>query len=123
MILKHENIRKIATCQGDDYPTGCLLDYPYFKENYKMIAIDIHQQQGLDADPKQFKKLVLLTRTENIDRTENTTMFFVIGEANYKNIANMIQNNLIFMNMKWLNAINSLNVKLSNPQLPKLNQK
>ena len=33
----NENIRKIATGQGDDYTTGCLLDYPHFKENYKMI--------------------------------------------------------------------------------------
>ena len=29
----YENIRKIATGKGDDYTTGCLLDYSYFKEN------------------------------------------------------------------------------------------
>ena len=46
----YENIKKIATGQGDDYTTGCLLDYPYFKENYKMIAIDSSKQQILDAD-------------------------------------------------------------------------
>ena len=40
MRKTYENIRKIATGKGDDYTTGCLLDYPYFKENYKMIAID-----------------------------------------------------------------------------------
>ena len=38
--------------QGDDYTTGCLLDYPYFKENYKLIAIDRSKQQALDADAK-----------------------------------------------------------------------
>ena len=38
-IKKYENIRKIATGQGDGYTTGCLLDHPYFKENYKMMAI------------------------------------------------------------------------------------
>ena len=38
--------------QGDDYTTGCLLDYPYFKENYKLIAIDQIKQQELDADAK-----------------------------------------------------------------------
>ena len=27
----YENIRKIATGQGDDYTSGCLLDYAYFK--------------------------------------------------------------------------------------------
>ena len=50
-ILRHENIRRIATGQ-DDYTTGCLLDYSYFKENYKMIAIDLSKQQVLDADPR-----------------------------------------------------------------------
>ena len=39
--LTYENIRKIATGQGDDYKTVCLLDYPYFKENYKIIAVDL----------------------------------------------------------------------------------
>ena len=33
--------RKILTGQGDGYTTGCLLDYLYFKYNYKMIAIDL----------------------------------------------------------------------------------
>ena len=48
----YENIRKIATDQGDDYATGCLLDYLYFKENYKMIATGLSKQQVLDADPR-----------------------------------------------------------------------
>ena len=39
----HDN-RKIATGQGDDYTTGCLLDYPYFKQHYKLIAIDLSKQ-------------------------------------------------------------------------------
>ena len=41
MNKTYENIRRIATGQGDDYATGCLLDYSYFKENYKMTAIDL----------------------------------------------------------------------------------
>ena len=39
--VTYENIRKIATGQGDDYTTGCLLNYTYFKKYYKMIAIDL----------------------------------------------------------------------------------
>ena len=58
--VTHENIRKIATGQGDNYTTGCLLDYIYFKNYYKMIAIDLSKQQALDADPRQFNKLILL---------------------------------------------------------------
>ena len=36
--VAYENIREIATCQGDDYTMGCLLDYAYFRDSYKMIA-------------------------------------------------------------------------------------
>ena len=39
--VTYENIRKIAKGQGDDYTTGCLLGYIYFKKYYKMIAIDL----------------------------------------------------------------------------------
>ena len=43
--VTYENIRTIATDQGDDYTTGCLLDYKYFRETYKMIAVDLSKQQ------------------------------------------------------------------------------
>ena len=48
----YENIRNIAAGQGDDYTTSCLLDYSYFKDHYRMIAIDLSKQQVLDADPR-----------------------------------------------------------------------
>ena len=48
----YDNILKIETGQGDDYTTGRLLDYIYFKENYKPLTIDLSKQEKLDADPK-----------------------------------------------------------------------
>ena len=60
MNKTYENIRKIATGKRDDYTTGCLLDYPYFKENYKMIAIDLsrqNRQNELDADPRTIQQI------------------------------------------------------------------
>ena len=50
--VAYENIRKNATGQGDDYTTGCLLDYIYFKNYYKMAAVDLSKQQALDVDLK-----------------------------------------------------------------------
>ena len=47
----YENIRKIATVQEDDYTNDCSVGYDYFKK-YKMIAIDLGEQQAIDADPK-----------------------------------------------------------------------
>ena len=69
---------KIATGKGDDYTTGCLLDYPYLKENYKMIAIDLSKQQAVDADPRAIQQINF---TANLDRAGSTTMFFIIEEA------------------------------------------
>ena len=48
-VRTFDNIQKIATGQGDDYTTGCLLDYNYFNNYYKMIAIDLSKQQALDS--------------------------------------------------------------------------
>ena len=78
MSKTYENIRKIATGKGDDYTTGCLLDYPYFKENYKMIAIDLSRQNELDADPRALQQINF---TANLDRAGNITIFLIIEEA------------------------------------------
>ena len=75
--VTYENIRKIATGRGDDYTTGCLLDYPYFKDSSKMIAIDLSKQQALDADPRAIQQINF---TENLDRECNTRVYFILEE-------------------------------------------
>ena len=62
--------------QGD-----CLLDYYYFKENYKMIEIDSSKQQALDADSRAIQKINF---TANLEKAGNTTIFFIIEEAKYR---------------------------------------
>ena len=75
MTKTYENIRRIATGQGDDCTTRCLLDYLYLKKNYKIIAIDLSKQQALDADPRAIQQINF---TENLERDEGATMFFLI---------------------------------------------
>ena len=55
-VVTYDNIQKNAITQQDDYTTGCLLDYPYFNNYNKMIAIDLSKQQALDTDPKAIHK-------------------------------------------------------------------
>ena len=76
--VTYENIRKIATGQGDDYTTGCLLDYPYFADTYKMIAVDLSKQQALYADPRGIQQINF---TANLDRAGNTRVYFILEEA------------------------------------------
>ena len=73
-----ENIRNIATGQGDDYSTGCLLDYIYFKSYYTMIIVDWSKQQALDADPKAIQEINF---TANLDRAGNARIYFILEEA------------------------------------------
>ena len=73
-----ENIRKIPLGQGDDYTSGCLLDYTYFKKYYKMIATDLSKQQALDADPRAIQQINF---TANLDRDGNTRFYFILEEV------------------------------------------
>ena len=77
-LKTYDNIQKISTGQGDDYTTGNFPDYPYFKKQYKLIAIDLSKQHKLDADPKAIKHINF---TRNLDRAESSRMFFIIEEA------------------------------------------
>ena len=73
-----ENIRKIAIGQGDDYTTGCFLDYPYFTNTYKMIPVDLSKKQALDANPRVIQQINF---TANLDRAGNTRVYFILEEA------------------------------------------
>ena len=55
-IKKYDETRKIATEKGDNYATGCLLDYQYFKDHYQLIAVDLSKQKELDANPRTSKQ-------------------------------------------------------------------
>ena len=45
------------TGKGDDYTTGCLLDYQYFKDHYQLTAVDLSKQKELDADPRAIQQI------------------------------------------------------------------
>ena len=74
----YDNIRKITTGQGDDCTAECLLDYPYFKRYYKLIATDLSKQPKLDTDSKAIQQINF---TVNLDREEGSTMFLIIEEV------------------------------------------
>ena len=75
-LITYDNIGKIVTGQGDDYTTGCLLDYNYFKNYYKMIAIYLTKKQAVDADPKAIQ---LINFTGTLE--QQATILFITEEA------------------------------------------
>ena len=70
--ITYDNIQKISTGQRDNYyTTECLLHYIYFKEHYKVIAIDLSKQQKLDTDPKAIQQINFNGKLEQ-DRKKQT---------------------------------------------------
>ena len=56
LIKQYENIIKVSTGQGDNYATECIIDYAYFIDNCRLIAVDSSKQKALDTAPRQFNK-------------------------------------------------------------------
>ena len=87
-IEKCDEIRKIATGKGDDYTTGCLLDYQYFKDHHQLIAIDLSKQIELDADPRAIQQIefygMLKTNSQVctvLKKSKETVLEFYKGTA------------------------------------------
>ena len=72
----YDNIRKVTTSQGDVYTTACLLNYFYF-ENYKVIEIDLCQQQELDTDPEAIQQINFIGK---VDRNGNKQFFSILNK-------------------------------------------
>ena len=68
--------KRLQLVNENDYTVGCLLDYLFFKEHYKLLAIDLSKQQKLEADPKAIQQINFTGNLEN-----NATMFFIVEEA------------------------------------------
>ena len=66
----YEKIIEIS--RNNEYTTGNLLDYDYFKKHYKLIAIDLSKQQVLQENED------LIQQINFIGRLENTAVFIII---------------------------------------------
>ena len=87
-IKKYDEIRKIATRKGDDFTTGCSLDYQYPKGHYQLIAVDLSKQKGLDADPRAIQQVEFYGKLKTnsqvctvLEKSKETALEFYKGTA------------------------------------------
>ena len=66
-IKRYEEIKKLTTGRGKDCTIGCLLDYEYIKNHYRVIAVNLRRQKELDADPKEIQQIEFTGRFKNTD--------------------------------------------------------
>ena len=81
-IKLYDEIRKISTGQGDDYTTGCLLDFSYFKKNYRLIAADLSKQKALDADSRATQQIIFTGKIRATQDNTRVIIYYIREQSN-----------------------------------------
>ena len=80
-IEQYDEIRKISTGKGEDYTTGCLLDFDYFKKNYRIIAADLSKQKALDADSRAIQQIIFTSKIKATAANARVIIFYVLEKS------------------------------------------
>ena len=95
-MKQYDGVRKVSTRQDDDYTIGCLLDYVHFKDNYKLIAVDLSKKKALDAYHGAIQQMVF-QEVAGGDNNTKIRLYIILEQSK-----------------------EAVNVKLSDTQLKKL---
>ena len=79
--IKQYEIRKISTGQGDDDTTGCLLDYSYFRKNYRLIEVDLSKQKALDADSRAIQEIIFTGKIKAAADNTRVIIFYILEKS------------------------------------------
>ena len=76
-LKQYEEIKILTTEKGDDFTTGCVLDYESIKNHYRLIATDGSRQNELDVDPKSIQQIEFFGQLKDPDdaTVANESMF------------------------------------------------
>ena len=80
-IKRYDEVTKISTGQGDDYTTGCLLDYSYFEKNYRLIAADLSKQKALDADSRAIPQIIFTGSIKSTVANTRAVIFYLLEKS------------------------------------------
>ena len=75
-IEKYRELKKVMIGKGEDYTTGSLLDFNYFKKHYNLVAVDLSKQKELDADPRAIQQIEFKYMLET-----NSTIYWVLEKS------------------------------------------
>ena len=77
-IKQYDEIRKISTGQGDDYTTGCLLDFAYFEKNCRLIAVDLSKQKVLDANSRAIQQIIFTGKIKATEENTRVLIYYIL---------------------------------------------
>ena len=80
-IRQYDEVRKISTGQGDDYATGCLLDFVYFEKNYRLLAADISKQKALDANSRAIQQIIFTGKIKATEANTRVIIYYILEKS------------------------------------------
>ena len=81
LIKQYDEFRKISTGQGDDYTTGCVLNFDYFEKNYRVIAADLSKQKALDADSRVIQQIIFTGEIKSTVANTRVIIFYILEKS------------------------------------------
>ena len=69
-MKQYDQVRKVLTGQSDCYTTRSLLNYAFFKDNYRLTAVDLSKQKALYADLRAIQQMVFQEVVGGADNTK-----------------------------------------------------
>ena len=80
-IKQYDKVRKVSTGQGDDYTTGCLLDFAYFEKYYRLIAADLSKQKALDADSRPIQQIIFTDKIKSTVANTKVIIYYILEQT------------------------------------------
>ena len=80
-IKQYDEIRKISAGQGDDYTTGCLLEFAYFEKNYRVIAADLRKQKALDANSRAIQQIIFTGKIKAAADNTRVIIYYILEQS------------------------------------------
>ena len=80
-IKQYDEVRKVSTGPGEDYTTGCLLDYAYFKDNYRLITADLNKQKALDADSRAIQQIMFTGKIKATAANTRVIIYYILEQS------------------------------------------
>ena len=80
-IKQYDEVRKVSTGPGEDYTTGCLLDYAYFKDNYRLITADLNKQKALDADSRAIQQIMFTGEIKATAANTRVIIYYILEQS------------------------------------------
>ena len=81
-IKQYDEGGKVSIRQGDDYTTGCLLEFAYFKNNYGLNAADLNKQKALAADSRAIHQIVFTGKIKSTVANARVIIYHTLQKTN-----------------------------------------